>query len=310
MRSCRMSSRRKWTPLWANPLRGGSYGDVTLINDSSRYKDNHKRRSSNIAVFSSATALNIKADIDLVKNRVMMLNYGTFTSMDENLRFTLPDLRHRWREDRSSSSGSHSIREVPATTDPSLHVEYSDHDLNQSVENLEAATALAQSEPSSFEASRPPYSSIAAATTSEASFDSEFAFDVEGNLVCRWGRPGEIWDEEAGAFIIYDTLNSNRTSIESDTAASSATTSSNHSVGHNNTSISASSMARTVIRERTRRYQWPNAQLNFWVIIMLAASCVTLGIFASFIRVQNQLHLPVPWFVLSTPLPIYLPFSG
>lgn len=46
---------------------------------------------------------------------------------------------------------------------------------------------------------------------------------------------------------------------------------------------------------RTRRYRWPAVQLNFWLLIMLVASCTILGIFASFITVQNQLEVGIPW---------------
>lgn len=50
--------------------------------------------------------------------------------------------------------------------------------------------------------------------------------------------------------------------------------------------------------ERRRKYHWPEAQLNFWLIIFLAASATVLGIFAYFITVQQQLTVGIPWFVL------------
>jgi hypothetical protein len=57
-------------------------------------------------------------------------------------------------------------------------------------------------------------------------------------------------------------------------------------------------MARTVeviAVERPRKYHWPEAQLNVWLIVMLASSCTTLGIFSYFMAVQQQLNLGVPW---------------
>ncbi|KZF24692.1 hypothetical protein L228DRAFT_237597 [Xylona heveae TC161] len=44
-----------------------------------------------------------------------------------------------------------------------------------------------------------------------------------------------------------------------------------------------------------RKYHWPEAQLNIWVIIMLAAAATVLGIFADFITVQHTLRLGIPW---------------
>lgn len=46
----------------------------------------------------------------------------------------------------------------------------------------------------------------------------------------------------------------------------------------------------------TKRYRWPAAQLNFWLLIMLIGSATMVGIFASFITVQNQLLIGVPWY--------------
>jgi len=55
-------------------------------------------------------------------------------------------------------------------------------------------------------------------------------------------------------------------------------------------------MATEVIyRETRRRYQWPEVQLNLWILIILAASATVLGIFAWFITVQNQLEIGTPW---------------
>ncbi|SLM36570.1 hypothetical protein LPUS_06152 [Lasallia pustulata] len=54
-------------------------------------------------------------------------------------------------------------------------------------------------------------------------------------------------------------------------------------------------MAEVLVVERRRKYHWPEAQLNFWLIIMLAAAATTLGIFAFFITVQQQLRIGIPW---------------
>ncbi|KAI8237203.1 hypothetical protein K4K54_000606 [Colletotrichum sp. SAR 10_86] len=47
---------------------------------------------------------------------------------------------------------------------------------------------------------------------------------------------------------------------------------------------------------RVHSYQWPGIQLNLWILIMLVASCLIIGVFASFIEIQNQLLLPIPWY--------------
>ena len=49
--------------------------------------------------------------------------------------------------------------------------------------------------------------------------------------------------------------------------------------------------------ERIHRYHWPAVQLNFWMLIMLVASCTIIGVFATFIQIQNQLLLKIPWYV-------------
>lgn len=48
---------------------------------------------------------------------------------------------------------------------------------------------------------------------------------------------------------------------------------------------------------RIHRYHWPAVQLNVWMIIMLVASCLIIGVFATFIGVQQQLALNIPWYV-------------
>ncbi|KAK6840807.1 hypothetical protein PG990_007073 [Apiospora arundinis] len=47
---------------------------------------------------------------------------------------------------------------------------------------------------------------------------------------------------------------------------------------------------------RIHRYHWPAVQLNVWMIIMLVASCLIIGVFATFIGVQQQLALNIPWY--------------
>ncbi|KAH8426958.1 uncharacterized protein KD926_007207 [Aspergillus affinis] len=46
---------------------------------------------------------------------------------------------------------------------------------------------------------------------------------------------------------------------------------------------------------RRRRYHWPELQLNIWIIIVLAASAICLGIFSWFMVVQSELELGIPW---------------
>ncbi|KAF2968657.1 hypothetical protein GQX73_g4920 [Xylaria multiplex] len=47
---------------------------------------------------------------------------------------------------------------------------------------------------------------------------------------------------------------------------------------------------------RIHRYHWPAIQLNVWMLIMLAASFLIIGVFGSFIGIQQQLNLNVPWY--------------
>ncbi len=62
----------------------------------------------------------------------------------------------------------------------------------------------------------------------------------------------------------------------------------------------------TLIRvlERKRKYMWPEAQLNFWLIIMIASAATILGINAYFMTVQSRFHLGIPWYL--PPLPPHL----
>ncbi|KAK4136142.1 hypothetical protein BT67DRAFT_232045 [Trichocladium antarcticum] len=50
------------------------------------------------------------------------------------------------------------------------------------------------------------------------------------------------------------------------------------------------------IVERIHKYHWPAVQLNVWMLIMLIASCLIIGVFATFIQIQQVLLLPIPWY--------------
>lgn len=42
---------------------------------------------------------------------------------------------------------------------------------------------------------------------------------------------------------------------------------------------------------------WPEAQLNFWLIVMIAAAATIVGVFTYFMQLQSNFHLGVPWYV-------------
>mgnify|MGYP005988308451 CR=1 len=44
-----------------------------------------------------------------------------------------------------------------------------------------------------------------------------------------------------------------------------------------------------------RTYDWPPLQLNFWIFVMLLASSTVVGVFGTFMQIQSQLDLPMPW---------------
>lgn len=46
---------------------------------------------------------------------------------------------------------------------------------------------------------------------------------------------------------------------------------------------------------RVRTYNWPPVLLNIWILVMLLASTSIVGVFATFIQIQQQLQLPIPW---------------
>lgn len=57
-----------------------------------------------------------------------------------------------------------------------------------------------------------------------------------------------------------------------------------------------STMSEILVQRVRTKYHWPAIQLNFWMFIMLVASCTILGIFAYFISVQQQLQIGIPWY--------------
>ncbi|KAI5458658.1 hypothetical protein BGZ63DRAFT_427032 [Mariannaea sp. PMI_226] len=50
------------------------------------------------------------------------------------------------------------------------------------------------------------------------------------------------------------------------------------------------------LTSHVRTYNWPPLLLNFWIFVMLLASCTLIGVFATFVEIQNQLLLPIPWY--------------
>ena len=57
--------------------------------------------------------------------------------------------------------------------------------------------------------------------------------------------------------------------------------------------------------ERVHKYHWPAIQLNIWMLIMLVASCLIIGVFSTFIQIQQTLLVPIPWCVPFTPHPLF-----
>jgi hypothetical protein len=58
-----------------------------------------------------------------------------------------------------------------------------------------------------------------------------------------------------------------------------------------------STMTEVVVHRVRTKYHWPALQLNFWLLIMLVGSSTILGVYASFIVVQQQLEVGIPWYV-------------
>ncbi|CAD6575152.1 MAG: hypothetical protein ASARMPRED_007114 [Alectoria sarmentosa] len=71
------------------------------------------------------------------------------------------------------------------------------------------------------------------------------------------------------------------------------------------------------VLERKRKYMWPEAQLNFWLIVMIAAAATIVGVFTYFMQLQSVFHLGVPCIQLYGPTGsvnsycnLYRPSSG
>lgn len=47
---------------------------------------------------------------------------------------------------------------------------------------------------------------------------------------------------------------------------------------------------------RVHKYHWPAIQLNIWMIVMLIAASLIIGVFATFMQTQTQLQLASPWY--------------
>lgn len=63
-------------------------------------------------------------------------------------------------------------------------------------------------------------------------------------------------------------------------------------------------MARTVVGSAIvvrEKFFWPDAQLNFWTIVMLATAGTLLGVFAEFLVIQNRMLQAIPWYVVPLP---------
>ncbi|OAA45418.1 hypothetical protein NOR_03207 [Metarhizium rileyi] len=50
-----------------------------------------------------------------------------------------------------------------------------------------------------------------------------------------------------------------------------------------------------------RTYNWPPLQLNFWIFVMLLSSSSIVGVFSTFVQIQTQLELPIPWYERTKP---------
>ncbi|RKF57704.1 hypothetical protein GcM3_186024 [Golovinomyces cichoracearum] len=51
-----------------------------------------------------------------------------------------------------------------------------------------------------------------------------------------------------------------------------------------------------VVRRTRTKYHWPATPLNVWLVVMIAGSLSILGIFSSFVFIQRQLQIGIPWF--------------
>ena len=51
------------------------------------------------------------------------------------------------------------------------------------------------------------------------------------------------------------------------------------------------------VLERKRKYVWPEAQLNFWLIVMIAAAATIVGVFTYFMQLNSVFRLGnPPWY--------------
>lgn len=57
------------------------------------------------------------------------------------------------------------------------------------------------------------------------------------------------------------------------------------------------------VLERKRKYIWPEAQLNFWLIIMIASAATIVGVFTYFMQLNSVFHLGNPPWYASFPSP-------
>lgn len=74
------------------------------------------------------------------------------------------------------------------------------------------------------------------------------------------------------------------------------------------------------VLERKRKYIWPEAQLNFWLIVMIAAAATIVGVFTYFMQLNSVFRLGnPPWYIFphpseiihstANPSPRILPYS-
>ncbi|RSL72477.1 hypothetical protein CEP53_001082 [Fusarium sp. AF-6] len=79
--------------------------------------------------------------------------------------------------------------------------------------------------------------------------------------------------------------------------AKSTTTGFTGSTGWTGTSFTRSALSSNrAPTSHVRTYNWPPIQLNFWIFVILLASTSIIGVFSSFIQIQEQLLLPIPWY--------------
>jgi len=57
---------------------------------------------------------------------------------------------------------------------------------------------------------------------------------------------------------------------------------------------SRSSVTYRSFRRRTE-FVWPQQQFNLWLVLVITTAAVLIGIFATFLQIQNQMQLGSPW---------------